>query len=95
MNHQATEKKDNIEKPLAPMPPPSKLERKPSIDAEPKTLLQDELNVAREAALKIINSHTKEEALKIFLAGLVPVGTSSKQVKEDVVVSESDSDDIE
>ncbi|RDY08954.1 hypothetical protein CR513_06758, partial [Mucuna pruriens] len=90
MKHHSAEKKDNTDKPLTTMPPPLKLERKPSIDTEPKTLLHDELKMAREAALKIINSHTKEEALKIFLTGLVPVATSSKQVKEDSVVSDCD-----
>ncbi|KAK7351062.1 hypothetical protein VNO77_10213 [Canavalia gladiata] len=88
MKHQAAEKKEIIEKPLA-MPPPPPLERKTSIDAEPKTLLQEELSLAREAALKIINTHTKEEALKIFLTGLVPVA-SSKQAEEDGVASECD-----
>lgn len=43
--------KDHAEKnkkPSTPIsPPPPKLERKPSIDAEPKTLLRDELNLAR------------------------------------------------
>ncbi|XP_027337233.1 uncharacterized protein LOC113850914 [Abrus precatorius] len=90
MKQQAEEKKDAIEKPIAPMPPPPPmLERKPSLDAEPKTLLQEELNLAREAALKIINTHTKEEALKIFMKGLVPV-TSSKQATEDAAVSDCD-----
>ncbi|KAG5036174.1 hypothetical protein AAZX31_04G222300 [Glycine max] len=92
----AEKKKDNnMEKPLTTplMTPPPTLERKTSIDAEPKTLFQEEMKVAREAALKIINSHSKEDALKIFLAGLVPVGTSSKQVKHDVVVSDCDDDD--
>ncbi|NP_001236283.1 uncharacterized protein LOC100306525 [Glycine max] len=94
--HQASEKKnDNMEKPLTPLmpPPPPTLERTTSIDDEPKTLLEEEMKVAREAALKIINSHSKEDALKIFLAGFVPVGTSSKQVKEDGVVSDYDDDD--
>ncbi|GAY58523.1 hypothetical protein CUMW_187610 [Citrus unshiu] len=55
-------------------PAPAKLERRPSIETEPKTLFDDEMNLAREAALKVINSKTKEEALKIFLEGLKPVG---------------------
>ncbi|BAT78748.1 hypothetical protein LR48_Vigan04g166800 [Vigna angularis] len=84
------ENNDKIEKPLAPASPPPKLERKNSLEEEPKTLLQEEMDNAREAALKIINSHTKEEALKIFLTGLVPVETTSKQVKKDVVVSDCD-----
>ncbi|KAL4595990.1 hypothetical protein ACB092_12G131800 [Castanea dentata] len=45
----------------------NKLERKSSIDTEPKTLLQEELDSARKAALEIINKHTKEEALRLFL----------------------------
>ncbi|XP_047173266.1 uncharacterized protein LOC124841119 [Vigna umbellata] len=84
------ENNDKIEKPLAPASPPPKLERKNSLEEEPKTLLREEMDNAREAALKIINSHTKEEALKIFLTGLVPVETTSKQVKKDVVVSDCD-----
>ncbi|KAI9113103.1 hypothetical protein K1719_015628 [Acacia pycnantha] len=69
-------------------PPPS-LERKPSIDSEPKTLLEHEMKLAREAAVQIINTHTKEEALQIFLAGLAPV-TIPKQVAEEVVASDGD-----
>ncbi|WVZ19450.1 hypothetical protein V8G54_006772 [Vigna mungo] len=84
------ENNDKIEKPLTSVSPPPKLERKNSLEDEPKTLLQEEMDNAREAALKIINSHTKEEALKIFLTGLVPVETTSKQVKKDVVVSDCD-----
>ncbi|CAJ1974325.1 unnamed protein product [Sphenostylis stenocarpa] len=88
------EKNDKIEKPLTPVSPPPKLERKNSLESEPKTLLQEEMDMAREAALKIINSHTQEEALKIFLTGLVPVETiSPKQVKENVVASDCDEDE--
>ncbi|KAL5075606.1 hypothetical protein RYX36_014590, partial [Vicia faba] len=83
MNNQVEEKKINVEaeKPIAL---PSNLERTTSIDNEPKTLLQEELNLAREEALKVINTHPKEEALKIFLNGLRPV-TSSKPSEVDVV----------
>lgn len=48
--HQASEKKnDNMEKPLTPLmpPPPPTLERTTSIDDEPKTLLEEEMKVAR------------------------------------------------
>jgi len=41
------EKSDKIEKPLTPLTPPPKLERKNSIEAEPKTLLQEEMDNAR------------------------------------------------
>lgn len=46
----AEKKKDNnMEKPLTTplMTPPPTLERKTSIDAEPKTLFQEEMKVAR------------------------------------------------
>ncbi|XP_045810748.1 uncharacterized protein LOC123905158 [Trifolium pratense] len=94
MKDRAIEKKNNdtTEKSvLTPMPLPPKLERNSSLDAEPKTLSKDELKLARDEALKIINTHSKEEALEIFLAGLKPV-TSSKLAKEDDVTS-SDYDD--
>ncbi|KAK4276678.1 hypothetical protein QN277_014800 [Acacia crassicarpa] len=68
-------------------PPPS-LERKPSIDSEPKTLFEHEMKLAREAAVQIINTHTREEALQIFLAGLAPPVTIPKQVAEEVVASD-------
>ncbi|XP_004502574.1 uncharacterized protein [Cicer arietinum] len=91
--------KNNVDKtekkPITtPTPLPSKLERNHSLDAEPKTLLQEEINLAREAALKIINTHPKEEALKIFLKGLVPV-TSSKQGEEEAVMSDCEDYDVD
>ncbi|CAL5203968.1 unnamed protein product [Lathyrus oleraceus] len=92
MNNQIVEKNNNVEaeKPIAP---PSNLERTTSIDNEPKTLLQEELDLAREEALKVINTHPKEEALKIFLKGLKPV-TISRQMPENAVEYD-DEDDYE
>ncbi|KDP43063.1 hypothetical protein JCGZ_25249 [Jatropha curcas] len=55
-----------------PVPEPS-LERQLSIESEPKTLFDHDMNAAREAALKILAEHSEEEALKIFLEGLMPV----------------------
>ncbi|KAK7282652.1 hypothetical protein RIF29_11595 [Crotalaria pallida] len=79
-----------MEKPSAPLPPPlpQTLERQLSIE-EPKTLLNGELDLAREAAMKIMKTHTKEEALEIFTKGLVPV-TISKETDMDTVVSDWD-----
>ncbi|KAJ4700874.1 Coiled-coil domain-containing protein 18, putative isoform 2 [Melia azedarach] len=57
----------------------SKLQRKSSIETEPKTLFEEEMNSAREAALRVINSKTREEALKIFLEGLKLVGAAVDQ----------------
>ncbi|KAE9603968.1 hypothetical protein Lalb_Chr11g0066381 [Lupinus albus] len=91
-NHQVEKKKGMMEKkPTPPLPPPSssqQLQRQLSIE-EPKTLHHGELDLAREAAIKIMNSHSKEKALEIFTEGLVPV-TISKEAKVDIVVSEWD-----
>lgn len=46
MKDHAQKNEDKKKKPMMPSPPP-KLERKPSIDTEPKTLLQEELKLAR------------------------------------------------
>ncbi|WJX34015.1 hypothetical protein P8452_22168 [Trifolium repens] len=91
-NHAAKKKNnDTTEKSiLTPMPLPPKLERSSSLDAEPKTLFEDELRLAREEALKIINTQSKEEALKIFLAGLKPVTSSKKTIEDDVTSSDYD-----
>jgi hypothetical protein len=47
-NHAAKKNINTTEKSiLTPMPPPPKLERSSSLDAEPKTLFEDELRLAR------------------------------------------------
>ncbi|CAK8567486.1 unnamed protein product [Lathyrus sativus] len=91
MSNQVVEKKNNVEaeKPIAL---PSNLERTTSIDNEPKTLLQEELNLAGEA-LKVINTHPKEEALKIFLKGLKPVTISVQTSENDVKYDDEDEDE--
>ncbi|XP_019414767.1 PREDICTED: uncharacterized protein LOC109326527 [Lupinus angustifolius] len=88
-NHQV-QKKGMMEKPSTPLPPPPshQLESQLSIE-EPKTLHHGELDLAREAAIKIMNSHSKEEALEIFTEGLVPIKIS-KEAKVDIAVSEWD-----
>ncbi|CAK8567482.1 unnamed protein product [Lathyrus sativus] len=92
MSNQVVEKKNNVEaeKPIAP---PSNLERTTSIDNEPKTLLQEELNLVREEALKVINTHPKMEALKIFLKGLKPVTISTQPSENDVKYDDEDEDE--
>ncbi|XP_058781485.1 uncharacterized protein LOC131655669 isoform X2 [Vicia villosa] len=91
MNNQVEEKKNNVEaeKPK-PTAGPSNLERTSSIDNEPKTLLQEELNLAREQAWGVISTHPKEEALKIFLK---PVTCSKQPSSEDGVVYDDSDDD--
>ncbi|CAK9134246.1 unnamed protein product [Ilex paraguariensis] len=64
-----------MEKPSAS----SMLERTTSIE-EPKTLSEEELNEFRAAALKVIDTHGREEAEKIFMGGLKPVTVTTKPV---------------
>ncbi|CAL9120040.1 unnamed protein product [Musa textilis] len=49
------------------------LERKSSIEAEPRTLTVAELQLAREAAMFILNNDLMGEASKIFTEGLKPM----------------------
>ncbi|MBA0765045.1 hypothetical protein Gotri_014306 [Gossypium trilobum] len=63
------------------------------IENEPKALFDKEMKLAREAALEVINNNSQEQALKIFLQGLEPVETSVRSIREEVLISESDSED--
>ncbi|CAL5386584.1 unnamed protein product [Camellia sinensis] len=63
--------KKRMEK-LSPSPSVAKLEKQPSLE-EPLTLSHEQINALREAAMKVIKSHTREEAEKIFMAGMEPV----------------------
>ncbi|KAI4364323.1 hypothetical protein MLD38_020431 [Melastoma candidum] len=49
------------------------MDRKSSIEEEPRTLGADQLRFAREAALYVLNSMSVEEALRVFTHGLEPV----------------------
>ncbi|XP_010912622.1 uncharacterized protein [Elaeis guineensis] len=53
--------------------PRLKIERKSSIENEPRTLTLDQLQYAREEALCVLSTKTIEEALNIFTEGLKPV----------------------
>ncbi|KAA8546504.1 hypothetical protein F0562_002757 [Nyssa sinensis] len=55
----------------------AKHQRKPSFE-EPKALSGKQMKSAREAAMEVINNNSSEEATKIFLAGLEPVGNKVK-----------------
>ncbi|WOL01556.1 hypothetical protein Cni_G10273 [Canna indica] len=50
-----------------------RLDRTSSIELEPRTLSFSELELAREAAMYILNNKPSEEAIKIFTEGLQPV----------------------
>ncbi|XP_011032335.1 PREDICTED: uncharacterized protein LOC105131187 isoform X1 [Populus euphratica] len=51
-----------------------RIQRKSSIESEPRTLTMDQIHFAREAALYVVNTRSIEEALSIFTEGLEPVG---------------------
>ncbi|KAJ4966867.1 hypothetical protein NE237_018716 [Protea cynaroides] len=54
------------------------IERKSSIDSEPRTLTMDQLQYAREEALYVAQTKSNDEALSVFTKGLKPVGSAVK-----------------
>ncbi|XP_052108490.1 uncharacterized protein LOC107460635 isoform X2 [Arachis duranensis] len=74
---------------LVTPPPPLQLQRMSSIESEPKTLFHGELNIAREAAIEVLNNHPREQALEIFLA---PVEIA-KDATEDNIGSDLDDEE--
>ncbi|KAJ6929111.1 hypothetical protein NC652_013086 [Populus alba x Populus x berolinensis] len=50
-----------------------RIQRKSSMESEPRTLTMDQIQFAREAALYVVNTRSIEEALSIFTEGLEPV----------------------
>ncbi|XP_057770111.1 uncharacterized protein LOC130989949 [Salvia miltiorrhiza] len=47
-------------------------ERQSSIENEPRTLSNNQIDFAREAALYVVNTRSTQEALTIFTEGLEP-----------------------
>ncbi|KAB5548287.1 hypothetical protein DKX38_011693 [Salix brachista] len=54
----------------------ARIDRKPSIEFEPRTLTMDQIQFAREAALYVMNTRSMEAALSVFTENsyLVTVG---------------------
>ncbi|XVE74601.1 hypothetical protein DITRI_Ditri12bG0030400 [Diplodiscus trichospermus] len=52
---------------------PLRIDRKSSIESEPRTLRIDQIQYAREAALYVVSTRSIEEAMSIFTKGLEPV----------------------
>ncbi|EOX92537.1 Coiled-coil domain-containing protein 18, putative isoform 2, partial [Theobroma cacao] len=50
-----------------------RIDRKSSIESEPRTLNINEIQCAREAAMYVVRTRTIEEAMSIFTEGLEPV----------------------
>ncbi|XP_031385011.1 uncharacterized protein LOC116198889 isoform X1 [Punica granatum] len=53
--------------------PVSRIDRKSSIESEPRTLSLRQMERAREAALIVLNTRSIEDAMSIFTEGLQPV----------------------
>ncbi|XP_021772550.1 uncharacterized protein LOC110736597 [Chenopodium quinoa] len=53
--------------------PIMRIDRKSSIEFEPRTLNFQQIQSARDAALCVLNSRSIEEANQIFTEGMVPV----------------------
>ncbi|XVF61007.1 hypothetical protein PTKIN_Ptkin08bG0093600 [Pterospermum kingtungense] len=60
-----------------------RIDRKSSIESEPRTLSIDQIQCAREAAMYVVSTRTIEEAMSIFTQGLEPV-VSVRRDKMDV-----------
>ncbi|XP_010674450.2 uncharacterized protein LOC104890604 [Beta vulgaris subsp. vulgaris] len=53
-----------------------RIDRKSSIETEPKTLNFQQVQSARDAALYVVKSKTREEAKQIFTEGMAPMATA-------------------
>ncbi|KAJ6908344.1 hypothetical protein NC651_018696 [Populus alba x Populus x berolinensis] len=51
----------------------ARIDRKTSIEFEPRTLRMEQIQFAREAALYVLNTSSIEAALSIFTEGVEPV----------------------
>uniref|UniRef100_A0A803PJ87 Uncharacterized protein n=1 Tax=Cannabis sativa TaxID=3483 RepID=A0A803PJ87_CANSA len=52
------------------------IDRKSSIEREPRALRMDQFHFAREEALYVLKTRSMEEAMNIFTEGLKPVGSA-------------------
>ncbi|PQP98448.1 uncharacterized protein Pyn_19951 [Prunus yedoensis var. nudiflora] len=64
------------------------IDRKTSIETEPRTLGFDQIQFAREAARYVLKTKNIEEAMRIFTEGLVPVVSSTDQNGDEMMDSE-------
>ncbi|XP_021824133.1 uncharacterized protein LOC110765343 [Prunus avium] len=65
-----------------------RIDRKTSIETEPRTLGFDQIQFAREAARYVLKTKNIEEAMRIFTEGLVPVVSSINQNGDEMMDSE-------
>ncbi|XP_008241651.1 PREDICTED: uncharacterized protein LOC103340063 [Prunus mume] len=64
-----------------------RIDRKTSIETEPRTLGFDQIQFAREAARYVLKTKNIEEAMSIFTEGLVPVASSIDQNGDEMMDS--------
>ncbi|XXG87161.1 hypothetical protein AAC387_Pa11g1917 [Persea americana] len=69
------------------------IERKSSIEREPRTLSFHDIQYAREAALYVIKNKSIEEALRIFTEGLEPVVRSGGGNEKMTVLESEDEEE--
>uniref|UniRef100_A0A7N2LXY3 Uncharacterized protein n=1 Tax=Quercus lobata TaxID=97700 RepID=A0A7N2LXY3_QUELO len=65
-----------------------RIDRKSSIESEPRTLDFDQIQYAREAALYVLNTRTIEEAMTIFMKGLEPVVSTARHNESTMIDTE-------
>ncbi|MCO5615092.1 hypothetical protein L7F22_069380 [Adiantum nelumboides] len=70
----------------SPPPPPCDAQRKSSLETEPRTLYEDQIAEAQDAAIDIIHTKEPDEALEIFTTPTVEVQPSAprEENEEDV-----------
>ncbi|XP_030924003.1 uncharacterized protein LOC115950870 isoform X4 [Quercus lobata] len=67
-----------------------RIDRKSSIESEPRTLGFDQIQYAREAALYVLNTKTIEEAMTIFMKGLEPVVSTARHNENTMIDTEDE-----
>nr|GMD02470.1 uncharacterized protein LOC109146497 isoform X1 [Ipomoea batatas] len=75
------------------------LDRKSSIENEPRTLNINQIQFAREAALSVLSTTSIEEALRIFTEGLEPVVScvhdNNEEDEDEMMIMEYEEDEEE
>ncbi|KAL9356349.1 hypothetical protein Peur_049602 [Populus x canadensis] len=72
-----------------------RIQRKSSMESEPRTLTMDQIQFAREAALYVVNTRSIEEALSIFTEGSEPVGGRNGDRMKDISREMQSVDELE
>ncbi|KAI3960389.1 hypothetical protein MKW98_017113 [Papaver atlanticum] len=71
------------------------IQRKSSIETEPRTLNIHQIHFAREAALFVLNNRSSEEAINIFTEGLESVNSGDMQKGGHVMLDSDDENDFD